>query len=150
MYHFHACILRLASQCCEHLSGYKYLSCLQHSIMEILCISFVVTITTPPENTTVCRGSNVTISCGYESATALPVTWIINGTSFTQQEIVNSPLYQQNNPSSPMTTSLKIFSISDTTTFQCVVLSCSNKTTSTCGTVTVTNGTYKYVNYKMI
>ena len=99
----------------------------------------VVTISTPPENTTVCKGSDVTISCGYTSATVLPVTWIINDTSFTQEEIVNSPLYQLNNPTSPMTTSLTVFSINGNTTFQCIVLS-TPTTTSTRGTVTVTNG----------
>ena len=98
----------------------------------------VVLIFTPPENTTVCRGSDVTISCGYAGFTALPVTWIINGTSFDQEEIVNSPLYQLNNPISPPTFSLTVFSINDTTTFQCVVLSTPNKTTSTHGTVNVT------------
>ena len=99
----------------------------------------VVTITTPPENTTVCRGIDVIISCGYRQATAVPVTWIINGTSFTQEEIVNSPFYQLNNPTTPMTISLTVFSINSTTTFQCIVLSTPN-TTSTLGTVTVTNG----------
>ena len=82
----------------------------------------------------------MTISCGYVTIMALPVTWIINGTSFTQQEIVNSPLYQLNNPSSPITLSLTVFSTNGTTTFQCVVLSTPN-TTSTHGTITVT-GTY--------
>ena len=76
------------------------------------------------------------------SATALPVTWIINGTSFTYQEIQDSPLYQLNNPNSPMSFSLTVFSINGTTTFQCIVLSTPNTTTSTRGTVTVTNGTY--------
>ena len=99
----------------------------------------VVTIIIPPESTTVLRGNDVTISCGYGSATALPVTWIINGTSFTHEEIVNSPLYQLNNPFSPVTFSLTVFSINGTTTFQCVVLSTTN-TTSTRGTVTVING----------
>ena len=107
----------------------------------MLCISFVVTITTPPENTTICRGVDVTISCGYGSSTALPVTWVINGTSFTQEEIMNSPLYQQNNPTSPPIVSLTVFSINGTTTFQCIVLSTPN-TTSIHGTVIVTNGTY--------
>ena len=93
-------------------------------------------ITTPPENTTVCRGSDVTISCGYGSATAFPVTWISNGTSFTQEEIFFSPLYQQNNNNTPIANSLTVFSINGTTTFQCVVLSTPN-TTSTRGTVTV-------------
>ena len=100
----------------------------------------VVIITTPPENTTVSRGVDVTISCGYVSATASPVTWLINGTSFTQEEIVNSPLYQLNNAISPLTTSLTVFSINGTTTFQCIVYSTPNTTTSTRGTVTVTNG----------
>ena len=105
----------------------------------------VETIITPPENTTVCRGSDMTISCGHVTATAFPVTWIINGTSFTQEEIVNSPLYQLNNPTSPLTTSLTVFSINATTTFQCIVLLTPN-TTSTLGTVTV-NGMYVHRQY---
>ena len=80
------------------------------------------------------------ISCGYVSGTALPVTWIINGMSFTQEEIVNSPLYQLNNPTSPMTFSLTVFSINGTTTFQCIVQLTPNTATSTRGTVTVTSG----------
>ena len=96
-----------------------------------------MTITTPPENTTVCRGSDVTISCGHVTPMALPVTWIINGTSFNQQEIVNSPLYQLNRQSTPTENSLIVFSINGTTTFQCVVLSIPN-TFSTIGTVTIT------------
>ena len=99
----------------------------------------VVTIARPPENTTVYRGSNVNISCGYVFSTALPVTWIINGTSFNQQEILNSPLYQLNNPISPMSHSLTVFSINGTTTFQCIVLS-TPVTTSGRGTVIVTYG----------
>ena len=99
----------------------------------------VVAITTPPENTTVLRGSDVNISCGYLWVIALPVTWIINGTSFDQQEIVNSPLYRLNNPISSMSVSLTVFSINGTTTFQCVVLSAPTKT-STRGTIIVTYG----------
>ena len=97
-----------------------------------------MSITRPPESITMCRGSDVTISCGYSASTALPVTWIINGTSFTQQEVVDSPLYQLNNPGSPSTFSLTVFSINSTTTFQCIIQS----TTSRRGTVTVTNGMY--------
>ena len=102
-------------------------------------VYLIVTITRPPENTTVCRGSNVTISCAYSGGRALPVTWIINGISFTQQEVVNNSLYQLNNPGSPMTLSLTVFSINDTTTFQCIVHSTPD-TTSTLGTVKVTAG----------
>ena len=78
----------------------------------------------------------MTISCGYGSATALPVTWIINGTSFDQQEVFNSPLYQQNNPFSPFSVSLTVFSINGTTTVQCIVLS-TPTTTSTRGILIV-------------
>ena len=97
----------------------------------------LVAITRPPENTTVCRGKNVAISCGYQWSTALPVTWIINGTSFTREEVVNSPLYQLNNPNIPRTYSLKALSINGNTTFQCIVHSTTN-ITSTRGTVSVT------------
>ena len=83
----------------------------------------------------------MTISCGYQWARALPVTWIINGTSFTQQEVVDSPLYQLNNPGSPVIVSLTVFAINHTTTFQCIVHS-TPTTTSTLGTVTVTTGMY--------
>ena len=72
----------------------------------ILNLCFAVTVTMPPENTTVKRGSSVTISCGYQSASVLFFTWIINGTSFSPQEIVDSPLYQLNNPTSPNSLSL--------------------------------------------
>ena len=102
----------------------------------------VVTITRPPENRTVNRGDNVTISCGYESATALPVTWIINGRSFTQQEIVNDPLYRLNFPVTPMFTSLTVFLIDGITTFQCVVQS-TPPITSTPG-ILIVIGMYVY------
>ena len=99
-----------------------------------------ITITRPPENRTVNRGNDVTISCGYMTIMALPVTWVINGRSFTQQEIMNSPLYRLNFATIPMLTSLTVFSINGTTIFQCVVQS-TPVTTSTHGTVIVI-GTY--------
>ena len=105
----------------------------------LICMYLIVTITSPPENATVHIGDSVTISCKYQWSTVLPVTWIINGSSFTQQEVVDSPLYQLNNPTTPMTHSLTVFSINGTTTFQCVVQSTPN-TNSTLGTVTMTTG----------
>ena len=107
----------------------------------------LVAIARPPENRTVCRGSDVTISCGYWWSTGSPVTWIINGMSFTQQEIIDGPLYRLNNPTSIMNLSLTVFSINSTTTFQCIVHSITN-VTSTLGTVTVTTG--KYVQYVFV
>ena len=80
----------------------------------------------------------MTISCGYFRISALPVTWMINGTSFDQQAIMDSPLYQLNNPNTPLRVSLTVFSINSTTTFQCVVQSIP----STRGAVTVISGMY--------
>ena len=111
-----------------------------HTCICILCTYIDVlpegTIITPPENTTVCRGSDVTISCGHIITMPRPVVWIINGTSFTQLQISFSPMYHPNRQSTPFEQSLIVFSINDTTTFQCVVQS-TPSTTSTLGTVTV-------------
>ena len=102
---------------------------------------FVVVIHTPPENTTACRSSNVTITCGYLGDPGLRVTWIINGTSFNGAALMNSTLYQLNNPTVPLQYSLTVFLINGTTTFQCVVHSNQPNRivniTSTHGTVTV-------------
>ena len=106
-----------------------------------MCVHSVVIISRPPENITVCRGSDVTISCGYLWASRLPVTWIINRTSFNQSAIENSPLYQLNNPTTPMGISLTIFSINDTTTVQCIIHSIPN-TTTTLGKIIVNTGMY--------
>ena len=86
-------------------------------------VCHVVNITHPPGNTTACLNDNVTISCGYQSNITFPVTWIINGTSFTQDEIMQSPSYQLNDLTNPSNFSLTIFSINGTTTIQCVIRS---------------------------
>ena len=95
----------------------------------------IVIITRPPRKMiTVCRGSEVTINCGYCDVTVLSVTWIINGTSLTQVEVLNSPLYQLNHLAVPDKLSLTALSISGTTTFRCRVHSTPN-TTSRLGRV---------------
>ena len=104
--------------------------------MLILYILVEVNFTAPPQNITVTRGSNVIISCGHVIARPIPVSWIINGTSFSQEQILFSPLYQQNGQTNPIDNSLTVFSVNYTTTFQCVVQSTPN-TTSTLGTLTV-------------
>ena len=96
----------------------------------------------PPQNMTVTRGSNVTISCGHVIAWPEPVTWLINGTSFTPEEIFFSQLYQRNRQGIPTENSLTVFSINGTTTFQCVVHS-NPAITSTLGTINVI-GMYAY------
>ena len=105
------------------------------------CITLEVSFTAQPQNTTVTRGSDVTISCGHMISGARPVTWIINGTSFSQDQIFLSPLYQQNRQTTPTENSLTVFSINGTTTFQCIVHSTPTSTTSTLGTINVT-GSY--------
>ena len=103
---------------------------------------FAVIFSTQPENTTACRGSNVTISCGYVTNSELPVTWIINGTPFDVETLENSPLYQLNNAEDPLFYSLTVFSIDGTTTFQCIIeLPTRGNIISTPGKVTVI-GTY--------
>ena len=99
-------------------------------------VCILVVIVRQPENKAVCIGSDVTINCGYQCTTPLPVTWIINGTSLTQQEIVDSQLYQLNNLKTPMTHSLTVSSINSKTTFQCIIHSTTN-VISTQGTVNV-------------
>ena len=122
-------------------------------ICNLLMICFVVAIIGPPENTTVCRSNNVTISCGYipSSANSSSVTWIINGMSFDEALLMNSPLYQLNNPTNPPLYSLTVFTISHTTTFQCVVHETTDNMrprniASTRGTVTVI-GMYVHSSY---
>ena len=97
-------------------------------------------ITTPPEDITVCKNSDVIVNCGYQWASRLRTTWLINGTAFTQDQLQESPLYRLNNFFSPTFSSLTVKSINGSTTFQCVVAS-TPTTSSRLGTVTVI-GTY--------
>ena len=81
-----------------------------------MCIFIVVVITRPPEDTTVCRGSDVIISCGHNSSTdtnTFATVWSFNGSSFIS--IVNNSMYQAINQT------LTLFSINYTTTVQCAV-----------------------------
>ena len=96
-----------------------------------------MTITTPPEDTTVCRGSDVTISCGYDSNIPLVNTWEINGTHLLQSQIMSMSSYQLNNPTTPVNYSLTIFSINGTTTIQCVISSLPTSAISTVVQLTV-------------
>ena len=91
----------------------------------------------------VTKGSNVTISCGHVIASPRPVTWIINGTSFDQEYIFFSQIYQQNRQAAPTENSLTVFSINHTATFQCVI-HLNPTTTSTLGTISVF-GMYVYI-----
>ena len=78
------------------------------------------------------------ISCGYWSANLSYVTWIINGISLDETAIGNIPYYQLNNNRTTFEYSLTVFSIYNTTTFQCIVHSIANTTNiSRLGKVTV-------------
>ena len=97
----------------------------------------IVIITRPPQKMiTVCVGSQATIRCGYCGVTVLPVTWIINGTWLTQDEVLNSSLYQLNHLTTPDKLSLTVLSINGNTTFQCLFHSTPN-TASMLGRVNV-------------
>ena len=99
----------------------------------------IVTITTPPEDTTVCRGSDVTISCGYDSDVPLDPVWRINATYFAESEIMNMSSYRLNNPTTPVNYSLTIFSINGTTEIRCAITSQSlNITQALSPAVTIT------------
>ena len=78
-----------------------------------MCIFIAVALTRPPEDTIVCRGSDVTISCGPNSTDTFATVWSFNGSSFIS--IVNGRVYQAINQT------LTIFSINYTTTVQCAV-----------------------------
>ena len=95
----------------------------------------IATIDDPPMNITSCKDMDVTVNCGYSSFVS-PVTWIINGTSFNQSYIMNNPSYQQRNLNRPSRYSLAVYSITGTTTFQCIIHSYPD-VTSTEGIVTV-------------
>lgn len=106
-------------------------------------------IVRPPGNITICDGDTITVNCGYESDTPLPVTWIINGRSFTQEELNNSLYnykYHLNNPTTPPNASLTIKNIYGNTTTQCVVHSTSN-ITSGIGRVTTIGMVILIFNY---
>ena len=96
----------------------------------------IATIIEPPGNTTVCSGNDVIINCEYDYHLVSSVTWIINGTSFNQSVIMNSPSYQHTNLDVPKSYSLRVYSINGTTTFQCMIAS-DPAVTSTQGIVTV-------------
>ena len=104
---------------------------------EFVYIHTTVTIDDPPMNRTVCRDSEVTINCGYNWVES-PVTWIINGTSYNQSDIMNNPSYQHYNLNRPSIYSLQVYTINGTTTFQCMIHPELNpNVTSTQGIVTV-------------
>ena len=84
----------------------------------------------------------MTINCGYQSDTVLPIRWVENQTTIIN---TNKAAYQLNNASIPMATSLTIFSINYTTSFYCKVKPKNvTEVASTVGTITVI-GTYVHI-----
>ena len=112
------------------LITYIATSACDHSLIYVH-IFIVVVITRPPEDTTVCRGSDVIISCGPNSTDSFDTIWGFNGSQATS--VVNNRMYQAINQT------LTIFSINYTTTVQCVVhIRASLPIILTSGTATVT------------
>ena len=103
-----------------------------------MCVFIVVVITRPPEDTTVCRGSDVIISCGHNSTDTFDTIWGFNRSSFIS--VVNNSMYWASNQT------LTMFSINYTTTVQCAVLIIPSNMIlqSAIGTVTVV-GMYKCI-----
>ena len=97
-----------------------------------LCVFvlLVVAITRPPEDTTVCKGSDLIISCGHNSTDIYDTIWGFNGSA--PISFVNSQMYQA------MNQTLTIFSINYTTTVQCSVHIRESSIILTSGTATVT------------
>ena len=87
----------------------------------MFCSDSVVTFVAPPKNVTVCKGRDVTISCGYQSNNSLPIVWIINGIPYNESEFryIISTRYQLNNIRYPEAYSLTIDPIRRTGTIQC-------------------------------
>ena len=109
------------------------------TILYFMCVFIAVVITRPPEDTTVCRGSDVIISCGHNSTDTFDTVWGFNGSQVMPVEIF--PMYQAINQT------LTIFSINYTTTVQCrvhIVVSPPIVLTSGTATVTVV-GMYKCI-----
>ena len=98
----------------------------------------VIFIDTLNNETAVCRGSDVNVKCGYFSINSSYVEWIINGMLLNESALHNNLSYLLNNLNYTLNHSLTIFSINETTTFQCVVHTITNVTEmSSLGTVTV-------------
>lgn len=99
-------------------------------------------ITRPPEDTTACRGGNVTITCRHNSTTPFDTVWGFNGSN--PETIVNGQVFRT------MNQTLIIFSINYTTTVRCAVhirrVSPPIVLTSETAKVMVV-GMYKYIMY---
>ena len=110
-------------------------------------ILYIVSITTPPENATVCRGSDVTISCGYDSDIPLDSVWLINATFLQPSQIMNLSSYEVNNPTTPVNYSLAVFSINGTTKIRCAVASQSLNITAVVSAIVTVTVTGMYIMY---
>ena len=112
-----------------------------YAAIHYMCVFVAVVITRPPEDTTACRGSEVTIACGHNSTDIFDTIWGFNGSA--PKIIVNSQMYQA------MNQTLTIFSINYTTTVQCAVhIRVSPPIILSSGIATVmVVGMYKYIMY---
>ena len=104
--------------------------------MHILSLDYPM----PPSDNTTCKGSDVYISCVYSDTGDVDVNWIINNTEFTPMALNESILYTNsisyNSTSDTGISTLTVFAINGTTTFQCEA-AVRNGNSSSVGTVTV-------------
>ena len=90
-------------------------------------------------DTSACVGTNVDTSCVFSVSLSLIPVWVINNDEFSETELDENPVYEVVNTYDEVTdigsSSLRVFNINDSTTFQCRFPGLPN--TSQVGTVTV-------------
>ena len=78
--------------------------------------------TNPPQNTTICAGNDINITCGYSYMVPLGAVWIIGGESFSSMDIKESSYLQLPKVNDVSDMVLTVYSVSEQmneTTFQC-------------------------------
>ena len=92
-------------------------------LMYVPTCSFTgLVITNPPQNTTVCAGDNVNVTCGYSFNVQLGAVWIIGGVSFSTMDFAQSSQFHSPTVNNASDTVLTVYSASEQineTTFQC-------------------------------
>ena len=92
-------------------------------VMYVLtCLFTGLVITNPPQNTTVCAGDDVNITCGYSFNIQLRAVWIIGGVSFSTMDFIQSSQFHSPTVNDVSDTVLTVYSVTEQmneTTFQC-------------------------------